>query len=443
MSDSSRLSLSTLLLKAGLPNFPPDEEGFPDPGLVIRYFREKMKYVDTTDQKEKCWTQGNLAQRLGLSEVTVRLMETQNKGLDSLSKRRLLAAILNIPPILLGLGSVGDLEEFLKQHQETNGTAFSAPATMKNAGVERENIQLYRDAFNIYSGMHSTGNVQGALFEINLWIDRIQNDVIRADEKQRSTLQYTLWDFHQLAAKIHDGMCNWDNAFTHLNASLELAALLQDESLYAANLHRSAQIRFGQRNFALAKIDIDAAVTYAKNVNLNLKGAIFVYAGLAHALVATNEAERMTAQSLLDEAGNYAYAREMSDERIINFNVGKYLIDKADALTALGRPGLALKVLDEAEDETDPSYKRRLAYIDILRAEADMKLKKPRLDEATTLLTNAFDASKAIKSEYQIGYISRLYKDLRTGPYGNSPDVTDLGLAIKQWRMEQMVLPQS
>src|SRR5436309_14226228 len=112
MSISSHSSIATLLKRAGLPEFPLDEYGFPQPGAVIPHFREQMKYIDPEDRKEKCWRQIDLAERLGVSEVTVRLMETKNNSLDSIERRRLLADILRIPPIFLGIGSLADLEEF-------------------------------------------------------------------------------------------------------------------------------------------------------------------------------------------------------------------------------------------------------------------------------------------------------------------------------------------
>jgi hypothetical protein len=71
------------------------------------------------------------------------------------------------------------------------------------------------------------------------------------------------------------------------------------------------------------------------------------------------------------------------------------------------------------EDGTYPAQKRRLSYIDILRTEANIRLKKPELDLTTGLLQDAFVASTPIKSEYNIGYIQRLYGELVISPYGN------------------------
>src|SRR5437899_1715735 len=86
-----------------------DARGFPDPGRIIKQYRENLTYTDAETGKLKHWTQADLAQRLGVSEVTVRLMETQNSGLDSIERRRVLADLLKIPPALLGLIALSDL----------------------------------------------------------------------------------------------------------------------------------------------------------------------------------------------------------------------------------------------------------------------------------------------------------------------------------------------
>jgi len=168
-----------------------------------------------------------------------------------------------------------------------------------------------------------------------------------------------------------------------------------------------------------------------------LKGAVYAAAGLAHALVDSDEAGRLYAQSLFDQAGKVVTSPTSdTDEYVIRFSIGKYLTEKADALIVLGRPGKALEVLDDAEYGTDPAQKRRLSYIDILRAEANMRLKRSELDKATGLLQGAFTTSTPIKSEFNINYIQRLYGELITSPYGNSPQVADLGISLKNWRKQ-------
>ncbi|MFL5629533.1 MAG: hypothetical protein ACJ788_28500 [Ktedonobacteraceae bacterium] len=77
-------------------------DGFPRPGKTARWYREQKKQTDAT------WTQKRLAQELGLTERAVYYLESHDVGLDSISLRRRLALLFNIPPILFGLASLED-----------------------------------------------------------------------------------------------------------------------------------------------------------------------------------------------------------------------------------------------------------------------------------------------------------------------------------------------
>jgi hypothetical protein len=148
-----------------------------------------------------------------------------------------------------------------------------------------------------------------------------------------------------------------------------------------------------------------------------------------------DEKTRTYVQSLLDQAQAIVLTNKGNgDGRFVKFDYGKYLLEYADVLIALKRPGKALEVLNDASEEIDTSLRRRHAYINILQAEALMRSKRPQLDTATDLLTGAFTVSASIKSEFTIGHVIRRYNELRKGSYGNSTDVVDLGLSLKEWR---------
>jgi len=437
MVDDNRVSG----LVEGLPEFPLDDEGFPLPGLVIKHFRERMKYKDSHENKEKGWTQTDLAKRLGVSEVTVRLMENQNVGLDSITRRRLVASILKIPPILLGLGSLDDLAAFLQNNQVNSSSVHTSflSKSLKRTSLENETLSLYKDAASVYKEMHSIGTAQDSIFEIEQWIGRIHDDILRANGQQKLHLQASLWNFYDLTSKIQsDDLGDWTKALQSVNAQMELATVLDDNELRAATLYRSGQIRFAQRKYVLAKSDLDNAVALIQKSHTQLKGAVLASAGLAHALVDKDTAGKLYAQRLFEDAGRVATDRNTEDDgRFTTFNIGKYHLEYADALIALGRPAKALEMLDFAENEINPNLRRRRAYVNILRAEASISLKKPELYMATTLLTDAFDTSKTVKSDFNVGYISRLYQDLSNSSYGNSIDVADLGLALRQWKQDR------
>jgi tetratricopeptide (TPR) repeat protein len=406
--------LADLFKSAGLPAFTLDAAGFPEPGAVIRHYREKMKYE--VDGKERSWTQADLARVLGVSEVTIRMMETQNKGLDSIARRRMLADILKIPPVLLGLSSLSDLEHFLSRGGATSG-------------VSSEVVKLYQDALKIYSDTHSVSTVQNSLSEIEVWIERVAADATRAPQ-----LVPTLWGFHNLTAKVYgDDLRDWNHAQSHLNAAIELATQLKNPDYLAATYYRSAQLQFAQRNRYGAKADLTRAVGYAKNASPEVKGAVYSSAGLAYALVPSDLSERKYAQSLIDQAGTYA-SDEVGADFIIRFDTGKFLLEQAEALIHLGHPDKALDILDQAEETIDRSQTRRVAYIDILRASAYIHMRKPEWDTATELLAGAFAISKSVNSAFNIGCISKLFATVAKSPYGNSPSVANLGKSLSDWR---------
>jgi hypothetical protein len=72
---------------------------------------------------------------------------------------------------------------------------------------------------------------------------------------------------------------------------------------------------------------------------------------------------------------------------------------------------------------------RRFAYIDTLRSRAHFGLGEYK--EAAAVAKDAFFASKAVKSEFNIARIARIYKQLRESNKRSS-DITELGQEIKK-----------
>ena len=263
------------------------------------------------------------------------------------------------------------------------------------------------------------------------WIPRVQSELTHASSSQRLELLPILWEYHALLSRVYCDAMIWQKSFSHINAALEIATSLDSADLQASSLYRSAAVHFVQRNVLLAKSDLDGALVYAKSAKPHIKGTILLDAGLAYATVYSDRANATYAQSLLDQAEQLA--GKAVDDGVMNFDTGKYLLRRARALIALGRPGKALEYLDDAEEKLLPSQRLKLAFVNIARADAYMKLKRPEYDLALYLLKDAFDASKAIKSDFNIGHVQRLYSTLAKSPYGPSPDVADLGLALRDW----------
>lgn len=407
-----------------------DAYGFPDPGGIVKQYREKLTYSDSENGKIRSWTQADLAKRLGVSEVMVRLMENQNKGLDSIERRRVLADLLKIPPVLLGLDT---LPAMLETQTNTPEETSIITHTSKPVGVGSETVKLYQDAFTAYDEIHTSSTAHKSISDIENWICRIRYDIPNARNSQKSELYRILWSFHALSAKIYsDDLSDWTRSFAHLNQAFELASFLQDADLQAISLYRSSQVRFAQGTFALAKVDLEGAMLHARHAGPTTKGAVFASTGLAYALTATDMAGKTDAQRLFDQAEQQISPTNV-DSTNIKYGMAKYLTQRSDALITMGRASKALELLEDAQDVTDATQTRRLAYNNILRAEAYLKIRQPEYDTAVLFLTEALEASKRINSQYNIGYIKRLATLLDKSSHSTSPQVADLRLALRDW----------
>ncbi len=430
-----------LWIAAGFPEYALGDDGYPIPGIVIRIFRERMTYTDANG-KGKSWTQADLARRMGLSEVTIRLMETQDATLDSITRRRLVADILKIPYVFLGLGTLEHLAEFLKTLPETP-SAVPMPEAITGEYIGKETIALYRDAAGVYWEQHYIGTAQGAIDEIQRWINRLRADTEKVSSNQKHELQEIECSFHHLLIKIYDDLCFHGQGLAQVSQAMELALALQSDELLAATHYRAGYLNFGQRNFQAAKANFDAAVSLSGKVCPQLRGAILSATGLAYALIAQDESDKTLALKYLDQAGDIVYRGQLEDDgHFIKLSVGKYGIDRVDALVSMKRFGAALRAADEAERGIPQNHTRRHAYLDILRAEAFIRSQtRPRYDIATDLLLKSFAISKDINSHFNITYIARLYNLLAKTTYANAPKVRDLGLALMEWNQAQRLLP--
>lgn len=70
-------------------------DGYPNAGQVVRHYRLL-----------KQWSPADLGEALGKTARWVPAMEYDNTVPEAISRRRAIAAILGIPPMLLGLASV-------------------------------------------------------------------------------------------------------------------------------------------------------------------------------------------------------------------------------------------------------------------------------------------------------------------------------------------------
>src|SRR5258707_4502108 len=403
-----------LLAQAGLPSFDLGADGYPLPGKVIKYYREQMKYTDI-DGKVKHWTQAELAQRLGVTDIMVNIMENQNKGLDSIERRRTLATILRIPPALLGLGSLDQLVEIATGH----GITTLKQGATKRAKIDVDTIKQYETQLAIYGKLYANGVACTSVTDIERWVKTLEQDTKSIQTDNKAALLRLLWDYELLCTSVYGSdLQNWSKAFEHIDNALDVATYLDDRDLQAASLYIKSVYHLRQGRAGLARVDLDGALLYAKGALPQTKGAIHSQNARIHAKEA-NALNVVLTQKSFDEAEQYA---DVNSEIItIKYGMGIHFIKKASTLITIGRPGKALELLDDAERRTIP--KRYLVFLDILRAKCYIEQKKPEYEQAVSLLGSAIEDSKVLKATNNIHQIENAYVKLLASSYGNSPDI--------------------
>ncbi len=425
--ESEKRNTPGSLVQTGLPQFDLAEDGYPDPGKVVKYYRERMTYTDK-DGKEKRWTQAELAKRLGITDIMVNIMENQNKGLDSIERRRALATILRIPPVLLGLDSLDHIVEIV------TGQEGLKQSTAKRAKISKDTVKLYQSTFSVYIKLYAEGLTYAIVSDIDKWTKRIEQNTEHINIEDKNALLRVLWDYEILCAKIYGSdLQNWSKAFEHTDNAIEIATALGDRDLQAASLYYSSIYHFRQGRLGLARVDIDGALVYAKGALQQTKGRIYSQNACVYA-DDTSLSGITLAQNIFDEAEKYVDVKS----GIGNNSFGKddYLFDRAYTLINVGRPAKALELLEDVERYVHPSGKRLFVFLDILRAKCYVNLKKPEYEQAVVLLEGAIEDSKEIRVARNIDQIERLYRKLVESSYGKSPDVVDLGLLLQDLRLK-------
>ncbi len=391
-------------------------DGYPNPGQVVKYYRDRKK------QGDNVWTQIGLGIALNISDVAVRVMENNNESLDSIARRRALVFILDIPPVLLGLDSL----HYLPKVETLFWTKNASDLWLPDEGI----FTRYDKSLALYWSGYYASTIHAPLQAISDAIRDLRSALFDARGNQKLQGQKLLCRYYQLGCTIARDQCNYRVAFAYANQAVKLARSLGDHELIASAFMRRGFISFEQNEVEAAVLDLDAALPSARLARASLKGLAFQVAGHFHTHTAYTDADRDQALRLMDEAASIARSGPFEDdENFVRFNAGWYHAERAEALIALKKPKNALKTLDLAEEGIDSDQPRRHSHISIFRAKAHIC--KCDFADATDIAISALGGAKAVQSNIQVTRVLALYKQLKRSPYGNSPAVTRLGLMLR------------
>lgn len=421
----------------GYSPFHAGEDGYPLAGQVIKCYRETRSRPNQTLASDvERWTQCDLAEALGVSEFTVRKMENQHKGLDSITRREALSFLLNIPPVLLGLDSVTHHVSPISGEQVTCYLAKSQTSSLGTGVLERYR-QLQHNLWKEYFTYDAQDAFTKALREIKRLREAI---ALTQGEPQHQLIELQSLS-HQFVAAVALERRDLPTVFTYADRAVWYARETKENDLLASALLRRAMAHYGNSQLPMAIKDISEATSLTRGSPAHVRGTVLQNAGMIHAHAFQDQSDRNMALHWLDQAESIARSGDFAEDKyFLKFNVGMYHIRRAIALIALARrEGRlrkqlfrdALNELELAQKSTSLEMTRRCALINLFRAQAHCGLED--FCFATKEALQAFEVFKHIQSRINIKYIADLYRELRVSTYGNSPSVLHLG-----WELEQL-----
>jgi tetratricopeptide (TPR) repeat protein len=401
-----------------------------DPGQIVNLYR-KMKPKEHPLRSQK-----GLARALSITDKAVRDMEKRNVGLDSITRRRVLALLLDIPPATLGIIT---LEEILFQQQKA---ATTLP--LSRAKREKEatfDLALYKDRLKtLWNRNHST-TAQDRMTQLAADMATLSTILPYFSGNDEKEVRVVLCRYLQLHAHILRDQGRYDMAIAELEKAAILAERVENPSLLAVTLLRIGSVLRDRGDVIEAQAKIEAARGNStganqkrSQANADYTAAIDCYtrihnlAGIPKALHGVllfdkgyaqvhlgraNQDVRRTALIHLKDGGKIiAETRDILEEEFsIKVTERTYHNTKAAALLIAGWPREALQELTGLMDlPEEGDMARQNAYTDYLwsQAYADLGL----IDASATPAQDAFVVMKQIKSRVHMMRIAGLQGQL-------------------------------
>ena len=413
--------------------FDTQDDGWPRAGQVMRYFRQKANLSPQEFGILYSKETGDRATERWIIE-----MEQKNKVPVSITRRRIIAKLLNIPPALLGLAVVEDVA--MRPQPEATATFRH---TLKSI---QPDTTKYQSNIQFRWKLHATSNGGDLASEIDADILKLNSLANQAKGDFLAHVQELEFNNYILAEDIASDKRQYGRARYYANESIRVANAMNDPELLAVALFTRGYLhmRLGlhykveQGQFIPHRGHLQkAANDFTEAMPLahpQLKGLIATQLGRVQAPLGINKAIILTNLNIaadMVQAGKIddPYTRTLVTGTFTGFHEGRFLTEQAVVLNAAGLPGKALQSLNRLETLSDGTYRkdetRRWAWIDLIRAESYMGLRE--YDMANSQTKKAVNVLNDIDSVINIAIATDIYHRLKASSYGNSRDVAELG----------------
>jgi len=388
--------------------WPSDIDGWPDGRAVVKSYR-----------RARDWTQGDLAESLGLTLSAVQNMENSGSSFASLSRRRALRFLLAIPPTLLGL----DAEHMSKE--------FGGSLIGSAKGPAPELITSFRaSADALFTGYYA-GHAQERVPDTLAWLQEVREVRGMAQGSQRLQMLEVESLGYQALANIEREHANDTVVFEYSNKAVKLARSSNNADLLAIALSRRADTLIDRGYIDLAqKSARDGLLLEVENQPLVF--ARSAAAARIFAASAVDVEERSMVRSLLDTS------RPADGDDPFNLHHDREILTIRHAQTynllAVKAPRLEAKdLLRKASDllvDLSPESARRSILAKLELAQAFIGLDE--LDYAATLAVEALPLMGQIKSVLYLPQLAQIYAALRKSKLRHDPQVARIGLYLQE-----------
>lgn len=385
--------------------WPAGSDGWPNTGAVMKWYR-----------RAKGWTQAQLAEALGVQELTVRNMEKRNLGVDAISRRKAVGFLLGVPALLFGL----DGEHMLPQPANAVSTAISSGPQLLSL-EKAQTIQA-----RLWSGYY-TGHSQEKIPQVRRLLMRIDDVLLQAPEAERSAWLKIQSLGYQWLGNVLRESSDPRLVLAYNKKAVEQARLAGDADLLSIALLRQLASAYllGQEEQA-----VKFAQAFAPTQELDpvLSAGRAIDSARVLALVASDQTDRSRVLRLTEQCqtfGNSYGIRLTPDTGRIRhvevlLNLSSFARDRS-------------RLLSQASDlleRTNPGQGDIRFQVDVLLMYARVALARKEYDYAVIYTLDAWPQVSELQSSRRFAQIAEIYRALLQSSYAGSPQVARLGLLL-------------
>src|SRR5260221_1624781 len=430
------------------------EDGWPNAGEVMRAYRLKGGWsaAEVARRYSEALKRLSEHKRVGtpvkpVSTTWILNMENENRVPTDITRRRLLADLLQIPPILFGLGSFE--QALFKPKAETSALPMGPTILKQNLSPD---LPRYEREIRAFWLLNETSHAHGVLRDILAAIKELEGLEEQTSGDLQRHVRELLYSHYRLASRITRDVLELPAAYTYANHAVRVTKSLGRKdvivtALYARGFVRLTRGIFGEKaaigmiepnreKLTEALSDFEQALPLARP---QLKGLLLLEVSSVQGLLRGSVTDITKALSTMElvgkligsEKGNEdPYTRILLDGVVKGLSEEEYLLGSAITFNAVGRPDKALEVFEDLEELDErkrrgKDHTRHHAWVEIVQAQAYLGTKQYNV--ATVNAARAFLVLRDIDSVGHIANIRAIYNDLLKSPYCVHKEVKELG----------------